>query len=59
MARDYHHYARILSREDIAKIAMAWWSLACEICADRGNFTLVRNGIVMKCDTRGSTTGRS
>lgn len=26
MARDYH--VRILSREDIAKIAMAWWSLA-------------------------------
>ncbi|UVO34016.1 ImmA/IrrE family metallo-endopeptidase [Bradyrhizobium arachidis] len=27
MARDYR--VRILSREDIAKIAMAWWSLAC------------------------------
>jgi ribonucleoside-diphosphate reductase alpha chain len=30
-----------------------------EACGDCGNFTLVRNGTCMKCDTCGSTTGCS
>jgi ribonucleoside-diphosphate reductase alpha chain len=30
-----------------------------EMCAECGNFTLVRNGTCMKCDTCGSTTGCS
>ncbi len=30
-----------------------------EMCGECGNFTLVRNGTCMKCDTRGSTTGCS
>jgi hypothetical protein len=39
-------------------------SIACpryegEMCSECGNFTLVRNGTCMKCDTCGSTTGCS
>jgi ribonucleoside-diphosphate reductase alpha chain len=30
-----------------------------EACGDCGNFTLVRNGTCLKCDTCGSTTGCS
>src|SRR5262249_36614964 len=30
-----------------------------EMCSECGNFTLVRNGTCMKCDTCGSTTGCS
>ena len=30
-----------------------------EACGECGNFTLVRNGTCMKCDTCGSTTGCS
>jgi len=30
-----------------------------EACSDCGNFTLVRNGTCLKCDTCGSTTGCS
>ncbi len=30
-----------------------------EMCGECGNFTLVRNGTCMKCDTCGSTTGCS
>ena len=30
-----------------------------EACPECGNFTLVRNGTCMKCDTCGSTTGCS
>ena len=30
-----------------------------ESCGECGNFTLVRNGTCMKCDTCGSTTGCS
>ena len=30
-----------------------------EACAECGNFTLVRNGTCLKCDTCGSTTGCS
>jgi ribonucleoside-diphosphate reductase alpha chain len=30
-----------------------------EMCDECGNFTLVRNGTCMKCDTCGSTTGCS
>jgi ribonucleoside-diphosphate reductase alpha chain len=30
-----------------------------EMCNECGNFTLVRNGTCMKCDTCGSTTGCS
>jgi ribonucleoside-diphosphate reductase alpha chain len=30
-----------------------------EACTECGNFTLVRNGTCMKCDTCGSTTGCS
>src|SRR5256885_4151508 len=30
-----------------------------EMCGEGGNFTLVRNGTCMKCDTCGSTTGGS
>ena len=30
-----------------------------EMCCECGNFTLVRNGTCMKCDTCGSTTGCS
>jgi ribonucleoside-diphosphate reductase alpha chain len=30
-----------------------------EMCAECGNFTLVRNGTCLKCDTCGSTTGCS
>ena len=30
-----------------------------EACSECGNFTLVRNGTCMKCDTCGSTTGCS
>ena len=30
-----------------------------EDCAECGNFTLVRNGTCMKCDTCGSTSGCS
>ncbi|MCB1376549.1 MAG: hypothetical protein KDJ78_20665, partial [Rhodobacteraceae bacterium] len=30
-----------------------------ESCSECGNFTLVRNGTCMKCDTCGSTTGCS
>src|SRR6202012_4089924 len=30
-----------------------------EMCGECGNFTLVRNGTCMKCDTCGSTTGWS
>ena len=30
-----------------------------EMCGECGNFTLVRNGTYMKCDTCGSTTGCS
>ena len=30
-----------------------------EACGNCGNFTLVRNGTCMKCDTCGSTTGCS
>jgi ribonucleoside-diphosphate reductase alpha chain len=30
-----------------------------EMCPECGNFTLVRNGTCMKCDTCGSTTGCS
>src|SRR4029079_8969159 len=30
-----------------------------EMCSECGNFTLVRNGTCMKCDTCGSTTGFS
>jgi hypothetical protein len=29
------------------------------MCSKHGNFTLVRNGICVKCDTCGSTTGGS
>jgi ribonucleoside-diphosphate reductase alpha chain len=30
-----------------------------EMCGECGNFTLVRNGTCMKCDTCGATTGCS
>ena len=30
-----------------------------EACGECGNFTLVRNGTCMKCDTCGGTTGCS
>jgi len=30
-----------------------------EACSECGNFTLVRNGTCLKCDTCGSTTGCS
>jgi hypothetical protein len=30
-----------------------------EMCSECGNFTLVRNGTCMKCDTCGSTSGCS
>src|SRR5262249_12134780 len=30
-----------------------------EACGECGNFTLVRNGTCLKCDTCGGTTGRS
>jgi ribonucleoside-diphosphate reductase alpha chain len=30
-----------------------------EACGECGNFTLVRNGTCLKCDTCGSTTGCS
>jgi ribonucleoside-diphosphate reductase alpha chain len=30
-----------------------------EACPKRGNFTMVRNGACLKCDTCGSTTGCS
>jgi ribonucleoside-diphosphate reductase alpha chain len=30
-----------------------------EACGDCGNFTLVRNGTCLKCDTCGSTSGCS
>jgi ribonucleoside-diphosphate reductase alpha chain len=30
-----------------------------EACGECGNFTLLRNGTCMKCDTCGSTTGCS
>ena len=30
-----------------------------EMCSKYGNFTLVRNGMCVKCDTCGSTTGSS
>ena len=30
-----------------------------EMCGECGNFTLVRNGTCLKCDTCGSTTGCS
>jgi ribonucleoside-diphosphate reductase alpha chain len=30
-----------------------------DACGNCGNFTLVRNGTCMKCDTCGSTTGCS
>ena len=30
-----------------------------EMCSECGNFTLVRNGTCMKCDTCGGTTGCS
>ena len=49
---------RIASRRNGATSWIAF-SPAGDSCGDCGNFTLVRNGTCMKCDTCGATSGCS
>jgi len=46
--------ARAITAERAAARAKGYEGEACEEC---GNFTLVRNGTCLKCDTCGATTG--
>jgi ribonucleoside-diphosphate reductase alpha chain len=56
-APDAHALAKIAAVEKRAEAKAKGYEG--EACGECGNFTLVRNGTCMKCDTCGSTTGCS
>jgi ribonucleoside-diphosphate reductase alpha chain len=56
-AQDAHTHAKIAAGEKRAEARAKGYEG--EACGECGNFTLVRNGTCMKCDTCGSTTGCS
>ncbi len=55
--QDARHYAKHAASEKRAEARAKGYEG--EACGECGNFTLVRNGTCMKCDTCGSTTGCS
>jgi ribonucleoside-diphosphate reductase alpha chain len=54
---DVRNYAKVTASEKRAEARAKGYEG--EACGECGNFTLVRNGTCMKCDTCGSTTGCS
>ena len=54
---DARHHAKAAASEKRAEARAKGYEG--EACGECGNFTLVRNGTCMKCDTCGSTTGCS
>ena len=56
-AQETHVHAKSLAAEKRAEAKAKGYEG--EACGECGNFTLVRNGTCMKCDTCGSTTGCS
>jgi len=55
--QDAHAHAKAAASEKRAEARAKGYEG--EACSECGNFTLVRNGTCMKCDTCGSTTGCS
>ena len=56
-APDTRAYAKVAASEKRAEARAKGYEG--EACGECGNFTLLRNGTCMKCDTCGSTTGCS
>jgi ribonucleoside-diphosphate reductase alpha chain len=57
LEHEHHAHAKTLAAEKRAEAKAKGYEG--EACGECGNFTLVRNGTCMKCDTCGSTTGCS